>query len=84
VIGAEVPLEKPQGATPQNHTDITSTSIGGKDSNKKQKSRKNVTKTWTDAGQVMEKGDKVLPEVATLPLEPPTEDLETFNMHTYP
>lgn len=75
--GAEVPLEKPQGATPQNHTDITSTSTGGKDSNKKQKGRKNVTKTWTDAGQVMEKGDNVLPEVATLPLEPPTEDLDT-------
>ncbi|KAK6314085.1 hypothetical protein J4Q44_G00155440 [Coregonus suidteri] len=69
--GAEVPLEKPEGATPQNTTDITSTSTGDKASNKKQKGRKTVTKTLTDAGQVMEKGDNVLSQ------EPPAEDLET-------
>ncbi|XP_055799631.1 collagen alpha-3(V) chain-like [Salvelinus fontinalis] len=45
--------------TPQNTTDITSTSTGDKAS-KRQRGRKTVTKTLTDSGLVMEKGDKVL------------------------
>ncbi|CDQ67990.1 unnamed protein product [Oncorhynchus mykiss] len=63
-LEAEEPLG--QSPTHQNTTGITSTSTGDKAS-KRQRGQKTVTKTLTDSGQVMEKGDK----------EPPTEDLET-------
>ncbi|XP_071010287.1 uncharacterized protein [Oncorhynchus clarkii lewisi] len=67
-LEAEEPLG--QSPTHQNTTDITSTSTVDKAS-KRQRGQKTVTKTLTDSGQVMEKGDKVLSQ------EPPTEDLET-------